>query len=139
MLSYSEKPCVLMREDFDFGGALCGKSTMSNSITVIDGSRWCYYCEVNLENMGLVIDKGKRWGKKLECDGEPAEPCRNTVRWLPAVLDMRGRRPTMGMTGPSQQTEQGCRSRSNRNIVSLIQKATQQQNEHTMHLLLFCV
>ena len=96
---------------------------------------------VNLENMGLVIDKGKRRGKKLECDGEPAEPYRNTVRWLPAVLDMRGRRPTMGMTGPLGRTEtvQGCRSRSNRNIVSLIQKATQQQYEHTMHLLLFCV
>ena len=93
---------------------------------------------VNLENMGLVIDKGKRRGKKVEYDGEPAEPCRNTVRWLQAVLDMRGRRPTMGMTGRSQQAE-GCRSRSNKNIVSLIQKATQQQNEHTMHLLLFCV
>ena len=39
MISYVEKQCVLVREDLDFGRALCGKLTMSNGITVMDGSR----------------------------------------------------------------------------------------------------
>jgi hypothetical protein len=39
MISYVEKQCVLVREDLDFGRALCGKLTMSNGIAVMDGSR----------------------------------------------------------------------------------------------------